>query len=219
MVSIFGSAFPRGLAHGSHCSRASLPRYSQARPCFWQETLSVTARSPWNPRQAALEGQPGSSRVWPGSASCCRVFAEGEATLVRPASLDACPLALPAPPVSGLLSRRLQLGTFFFVFAIFLFLFCLDRSIEVGTELSFRVNEEGESRNNHRYAVVVQDLATQWIQSYPCKTKTAQESCKSFTLTVPWNLANPVKNYPGIILRQHRTDRKQMGLLREPYDE
>ena len=28
-----------------------------------------------------------------------------------------------------------------------------------------------ESRNNHRYAVVVQDLATQWIQSYPCKTK------------------------------------------------
>ena len=28
-----------------------------------------------------------------------------------------------------------------------------------------------ESRNNHRYAVVVQDLATQWIQAYPCKTK------------------------------------------------
>ena len=26
-----------------------------------------------------------------------------------------------------------------------------------------------ESRNNHRYAVVVQDLATQWIQAYPCK--------------------------------------------------
>ena len=29
-----------------------------------------------------------------------------------------------------------------------------------------------ESRNNHRYAVVVQDLATQFIQSYPCKTQT-----------------------------------------------
>ena len=27
------------------------------------------------------------------------------------------------------------------------------------------LNEECESRNNHRYAVVVQDLATQWIQS------------------------------------------------------
>ena len=33
-----------------------------------------------------------------------------------------------------------------------------------------------ESRNNHRYAVVVQDLATQWIQAYPCKTKTSQET-------------------------------------------
>ena len=30
-------------------------------------------------------------------------------------------------------------------------------------------SESCESRNNHRYAIVVQDLATQWIQSYPCK--------------------------------------------------
>ena len=36
-----------------------------------------------------------------------------------------------------------------------------------------------ESRNNHRYAVVVQDLATQWIQAYPCKTKTSQETQRS----------------------------------------
>ena len=36
-----------------------------------------------------------------------------------------------------------------------------------------------ESRNNHRYAVVVQDLATEWIQSYPCKTKTSQETQRS----------------------------------------
>ena len=35
------------------------------------------------------------------------------------------------------------------------------------------------SRNNHRYAVVVQDLATQWIQSYPRTTKTSQETQKS----------------------------------------
>ena len=35
-----------------------------------------------------------------------------------------------------------------------------------------KVLSEGcESRNNHRYAVVVQDLATQLIQSYPCKKK------------------------------------------------
>ena len=36
------------------------------------------------------------------------------------------------------------------------------------------LSESCESRNNHRYAVVVQDLATQWIQSYWCKTKTSQ---------------------------------------------
>ena len=38
------------------------------------------------------------------------------------------------------------------------------------------LNEGCESRDNHRYAVVVQDLATQWIQSYPCKTKNSQET-------------------------------------------
>ena len=36
--------------------------------------------------------------------------------------------------------------------------------------------EESESRNNHRYAVVVQDFATQWNQCFPCKTKTSQET-------------------------------------------
>ena len=36
-----------------------------------------------------------------------------------------------------------------------------------------------ESRNNHRCAIVVQDLATKWIQSYPCKTKTSQETQRS----------------------------------------
>ena len=41
------------------------------------------------------------------------------------------------------------------------------------------LSEGSESRNNHRCAVVVQDLATQWLQSYPCKTKTSQETQKS----------------------------------------
>ena len=36
-----------------------------------------------------------------------------------------------------------------------------------------------KSRNNHRYAIVVQDLATQWIQSYPCKSKTSQVTQRS----------------------------------------
>ena len=42
-----------------------------------------------------------------------------------------------------------------------------------------KVLSECESGDTHRYAVVVQDLATQWIQSYPCKTKTSQETEKS----------------------------------------
>ena len=31
------------------------------------------------------------------------------------------------------------------------------------------LSDNCESRNNHRYAVVVQGLATQWIPAYPCK--------------------------------------------------
>ena len=41
------------------------------------------------------------------------------------------------------------------------------------------LSDNCESRNNHRYAVVVQDSATQWIQAYPCKTKTSQETQRS----------------------------------------
>ena len=48
------------------------------------------------------------------------------------------------------------------------------------TTADHKVLSEGcESRDNHRYIVVVQDLATQWIKSYPCKTKTSQETQKS----------------------------------------
>ena len=42
-----------------------------------------------------------------------------------------------------------------------------------------KVTEDCESRSNHRYAVVVQDLATQWLQSYPCKTNSPQRTGKS----------------------------------------
>ena len=38
------------------------------------------------------------------------------------------------------------------------------------------LNERCESKDNHRYAVVVQDLATQWIQSYLCETKSSHET-------------------------------------------
>ena len=43
------------------------------------------------------------------------------------------------------------------------------------------LNEGCESRDNHQYAVVVQGLATQWIQSYPCKTKSSHETERSLS--------------------------------------
>ena len=42
------------------------------------------------------------------------------------------------------------------------------------------LSDKCESRNSHRCAVVVQDLATQWIQAYPCQNKTSQETQRSF---------------------------------------
>ena len=97
--------------------------FSQARPCCLARDF--VRRPPTRPTvhsNSHWKHKSGSSRAWPGSASSCRVFAEGEASLARSASLDACPLALPVPCVSGLLSGRLKLGFFFFC-AICPFLF------------------------------------------------------------------------------------------------
>ena len=92
------------------------------------------------------------------------------------------------------------------------------------------LSDNCESRNNHRYAVVVQDLATQWIQAYPCKTKTSQETQrglqkflepdKNFKViytdnSLEFGKACEVKISPGIIARRHHTDRRLMVLLKE----
>ena len=94
------------------------------------------------------------------------------------------------------------------------------------------LSEESESRNSHRHAVVVQDLGTQWIQTYPCESKSSQETqkClmkfleptrkpKSFYTDNSIEFGSLAKIFPGIIVRQHHTDRKQMGLLRQQYAE
>ena len=62
--------------------------------------------------------------------------------------------------------------------------------VDLITAVNKVLSEGCESRNNHRYAVVVQDLATQWIQSYPCKTKTSQETPRSLQkfLEPDWKL-------------------------------
>ena len=90
------------------------------------------------------------------------------------------------------------------------------------------LSENCESRNNHRYAIVVQDSATQWIQAFPYKTKTSQETQRSLEKFLDpdrkpkviysdnlWNSAKLVKIFPGIIARLHHTDQKHMGLLKE----
>ena len=94
------------------------------------------------------------------------------------------------------------------------------------------LSDNCESRNNHRYAVVVQEFATQWTQFCQCKTKTFQEtekvyesfssrreSRKSFLLTIHWNMATPVKTCHGFIVRQHAVEPRRMVLLRERYAE
>ena len=89
------------------------------------------------------------------------------------------------------------------------------------------LSDNCESRNNHRYAVVVQDLATQWIQAYPCKNKTSQETQRSLKkfleperkpkviYTDNSILTKLVKISPGIIARLHHTDRRLMVLPKE----
>ena len=76
------------------------------------------------------------------------------------------------------------------------------------------LSEGCESRHNHRYAVVVQDLATQWIQLYAFGNKTFQETDKSLRKFLEQtrkskviythifkNWANIVKIFPEIIVR------------------
>ena len=92
------------------------------------------------------------------------------------------------------------------------------------------LNEGRESRDNHRYAAVVQVHAT---QQNPCQTKTSQETEKNFTKvfqsrhrsqklfirTIYWNLAGLVKNHHGIIEQLHFIDQRQAELQNELYVE
>ena len=73
----------------------------------------------------------------------------------------------------------------------------------------------------------MQSWCRSWPPNGPSRIRAKQKllrkhkgACKSswnqsFTLTSPWNLAKPVKIFPGIIVRRHHTDQKQMGLLKE----
>ena len=91
------------------------------------------------------------------------------------------------------------------------------------------LNEGRESRNNHRYAVVVQVLATQWN---PCQTKISQETEKNsrkfpepsqkpkvIYANDSLEFASLVNNYHGIIERLHLLTQKQTELQNELFDE
>ena len=72
------------------------------------------------------------------------------------------------PRLQGLLARSALVMQYFG-----------QRNLVTCSQLITKSSMRSESRNNHRYSIVVQDLATQWIQSYPCKTKTSQETERS----------------------------------------
>ena len=87
------------------------------------------------------------------------------------------------------------------------------------------LSDNCESRNNHRYAVVAQDLVSQWIQAYPCKTKTSQETHRSLQKFLEperkpkvictdnsLEFGKACEDLCGIIARLHHTDQKQMVL-------
>ena len=100
------------------------------------------------------------------------------------------------------------------------------------------LNEGSGSRRNYRYSIVVQDFATQWIQSYPCRTETSEETAKSLRKflepsekakviytdnslefgksceDLSWN-----HRTSRIIEPQHLIDSTQVELLKEQYAE
>ena len=65
--------------------------------------------------------------------------------------------------------------------------------------------------NGHNHTHVKQKLLRK--HKGACKSSWSQiGNLKSFTLTILWNLAKPVKIFPGIIVRRQHTDQKHMGL-------
>ena len=90
------------------------------------------------------------------------------------------------------------------------------------------LNEGCESRDNHRYAVVIQELGTQWFQSCPCKTETSQETERSLRQFLePSGKSKVIYTVHALefgtsheeLSWNHRTshliDPRRMGLLRE----
>ena len=93
---------------------------------------------------------------------------------------------------------------------------CPERKISVIWSLQITIVPSAgcESRNNHRYAVVVQDLATQWLQSYPCKTKTSQETQKNLRKFTAWELFSLMDEISVVSWSSDQVGRSQSVCLR-----
>ena len=76
--------------------------------------------------------------------------------------------------------------------------------------------------------LVIQEMATQCMQFYPCKTKTSRETQKSLQKFLEptrtpkvihtdnsLEFGKACEDFSGIIVRRHHTDQKQMALLKE----
>ena len=83
------------------------------------------------------------------------------------------------------------------------------------------LNDDQDCRLHHKYAVVVQHLATQWIQSFPCKDRISSRDAKKSQkilssgrklkihfLTILWNLSK-LSKLPWNHERSRRTDRNE----------
>ena len=91
------------------------------------------------------------------------------------------------------------------------------------------LNEGCESRDNHWYAVVVQDLGTQWIQSYPVKNKDFKWDGEKFVKILGavtqairhlhWEFIGILENHAkiqyGITALQHLVDPRRVVVLKE----
>ena len=84
------------------------------------------------------------------------------------------------------------------------------------------LNDECESRHSHSYAVIEQNVSTQWLQAYPCKTKTSQETEKSlrkFLIKTDSSLeiGKACEDWSWIIVLRRLTDLRQMVLQNGRY--
>ena len=96
----------------------------------------------------------------------------------------------------------------------------LDNSRSQGSQRKLRISKQSSTCNRgaglgHSMDPVLSVQNKKLIRKHKgaCKSSWSQiRSLKSFTLTIPWNLAKPVKIFPGIIARLHHIRSETNGI-------